>query len=184
MLIIGITGTIGAGKGTIVDYLVNKKGFVHYSVRALLTEEINRRGLELNRDSMVAVANEIRAANTPSYIIESLYDEALAAGHDCIIESLRSPGEVEALREKEHFYLLAIDAKPEIRFERITRRKNETDHISYETFLDNETREMESDDPNKQNILKCISMADRTINNDGNIDDLHQQLESIINDIE
>ena len=34
MIIIGITGTLGAGKGTIVDYLVKQKGFVHYSVRA------------------------------------------------------------------------------------------------------------------------------------------------------
>ena len=46
MNIIGITGTIGAGKGTIVDYLVKEKGYVHYSVRAFIAEEIQRRGLE------------------------------------------------------------------------------------------------------------------------------------------
>ena len=28
MIIIGITGTLGAGKGTVVNYLVEKKGFV------------------------------------------------------------------------------------------------------------------------------------------------------------
>ena len=40
MIIIGITGTLGAGKGTIVEYLVGKKGFKHYSVRELLSEII------------------------------------------------------------------------------------------------------------------------------------------------
>ena len=43
MIIIGITGTLGAGKGTIVDYLVKERGFVHYSVRAFITEEIEKR---------------------------------------------------------------------------------------------------------------------------------------------
>ena len=38
MKIIGITGTIGAGKGTIVDYLVKQKNFKHYSVRNFLIE--------------------------------------------------------------------------------------------------------------------------------------------------
>ena len=31
MLIIGITGTIGAGKGTIVKYLIDKYKFKHFS---------------------------------------------------------------------------------------------------------------------------------------------------------
>ncbi|MBR5146904.1 MAG: AAA family ATPase, partial [Bacteroidales bacterium] len=47
MNIIGITGTIGAGKGTIVDYLVKEKGYVHYSVREFLAEEVKKRGLEV-----------------------------------------------------------------------------------------------------------------------------------------
>ena len=53
MIIIGITGTLGAGKGTIVDYLIKTKGFTHYSVRAFITKEIEKRKLPVNRDSMV-----------------------------------------------------------------------------------------------------------------------------------
>ena len=33
MIVIGITGTLGAGKGTIVNYLIEEEGFDHYSVR-------------------------------------------------------------------------------------------------------------------------------------------------------
>ncbi len=32
MKIIGITGTLGAGKGTVVDYLLEQAGFTNYSV--------------------------------------------------------------------------------------------------------------------------------------------------------
>ena len=100
MITIGITGTLGAGKGTIVDYLVQNKGFVHYSVRAFLTEEIKRRGLEVNRDTMTLVGNDLRAKHSPSWIVEQLYEKASASGCNCIIESVRTPGEVDALRGK------------------------------------------------------------------------------------
>lgn len=66
MNIIGITGTLGAGKGTIVDYLI-KKGYVHYSVRAFIAEEVRRRGMEVNRDSLTLVANDLRASHSQLY---------------------------------------------------------------------------------------------------------------------
>ena len=66
MKIIGITGTLGAGKGTIVDYLKEHYGYRHYSVRGYLIEEAQRRGMELNRDTFVVVANDLRATHCPS----------------------------------------------------------------------------------------------------------------------
>jgi len=60
-MIIGITGTDGGGKGTVVEYLVEKKGFVHCSARALWVDEIKKRGLEVNRANMRIVANDLRA---------------------------------------------------------------------------------------------------------------------------
>ena len=89
MKIIGITGTLGAGKGTIVDYLVDKMGYIHFSVRAYLIEEIKKRGLVVNRDSMTNVANELREKHSPSFIIEELYKKATELGRNSIIESRR-----------------------------------------------------------------------------------------------
>jgi dephospho-CoA kinase len=183
MIIIGITGTLGAGKGTIVEYLMKEHGFHHYSVRGFLMEELNKRGMPANRDTMVQVANELRAQNTPSYIVEQLYEQAVQSGFNCIIESIRTPGEADALHHKGNFSLLSVDANPETRYARITERKSETDHISFETFLENEKREMSNTDPNKQNLSACIAMSDFQLHNEGSFEALHKQLETILNQI-
>lgn len=183
MIVIGITGTLGAGKGTIVEYLVEKKGFAHYSVRAYLIEEIERRGMPVNRDSMVIVANDLRTRNSPSYVTDQLYERALKSGHNCVIESIRTPGEVESLRSKGRFYLFAVDADPKLRYERIFARQSETDQIDFETFLENEKREMDADDPNKQNLRKCIEMADFVFVNEGSIEELNEQVERVLEEI-
>ena len=179
MIVIGITGTLGAGKGTIVDYLKNT-GFAHYSVRGFLLEEIRKKGMPENRDSMVVVANGLRAEHSPSYITDQLYLQALTHGKDAVIESIRTPGEIDSLRQKGNFYLFAVDADPETRFDRIKMRKSETDNIDFKTFLENEKREMSSDDPNKQNLAKCREMADFVFRNDKDIKDLNRDVEEVI----
>ena len=179
-MIIGITGTIGAGKGTIVDYLIEKFSFHHYSVRQFLMEEAERRGFPLNRDVYVAIANELREQNTPSYITDQLHQIAIEKGGNAVIESIRTPGEIESLRKKGDFFLLAVDAEPHLRYERIVVRNSETDQISFDTFVANEKREMTSTDPNKQNLSKCIKQADYVILNDHDIPTLHTQIDQII----
>lgn len=183
MIVIGITGTLGAGKGTIVDFLVNEKGFQHFSVRQYLTDEILTRKLPVNRDSMTSVANDLRKNHSPSFITDELFKKALITGQNCVIESIRTPGEIESLKHKGNFCLLAVDADPAIRFERIKIRQSETDQIDFQTFLSNEAREMDSLDPNHQNLRKCIEMADFVFKNNGTIDELTAEIEKSLKQI-
>jgi len=182
-MIIGITGTLGSGKGTIVNYLVKEKGFNHYSVRQYILEEIKKRNLPENRDSMVIVANDLRENNSPSYITDQLYYQSKKFGGNAVIESIRTPGEVGSLQKRSQFYLFAVDADPKVRFQRIKLRNSETDQIDFETFLENEQREMTSTDPNKQNLSKCREMADFLFMNDGNIEDLFLEVEKVLTKI-
>lgn len=175
MIIIGITGTLGAGKGTVVEFLTRYYGFVHFSVRAFISRELDHRGIPVNRDTLTALANEMRAKNSPSYIIEELFIEAAQQDKNCIIESIRTPGEIEALRSNPAFFLLAVDADPRIRFNRVRKRNSETDKVSFTTFINNEQREMHSNDPNKQNLAECIRQADYVIENNGSLEELHEK---------
>jgi len=183
MIIIGITGTLGAGKGTVVEFLEKEKGFQHYSVRGYLVEEIKKKGMVVNRDSMTSIANDLRAQHSPSYIIDELYIMAKASSKNCVIESIRTPGEIESLRKKDRFYLFAVNASPDLRFQRIKSRASVTDNVDFDTFLANEKREMNTDDPNKQNLGKCISMADYIFENNGSVEELVNKVSKVVEKI-
>lgn len=181
-MIIGITGTLAAGKGAVVQYLKDA-GFLHFSMSGFIAEEVRRQGLEINRGSLVAVGNELRAKHGPGYIAEQLYQRASLTGKNCIIESIRTTGEINALRSKGEFYLFAVNARLETRYRRAISRNSEKDQITFEEFLQNERREMYSDDPNAQNLNACMRAADFHFENDRTIDDLNWQVGSALGEI-
>lgn len=183
MLVVWITGTLWAGKGTIVQHLVEKYNFQEYSVRNFLIEEIKKRSMEVNRDNMTIVANDLRKKFWPDCIVETLYEKAKNSGKNTIIESIRAVGEVVTLRNKGFFYLFAVDADPRVRYERIKSRWSETDDVTFQEFMMNETREMSSNDPNNQNIARCMEMADYVFLNDWTINSLQNQLDQIMDDL-
>lgn len=176
-MIIGITGTNGAGKGTVVDML-KKKGFIHFSASEFITKEIIKRGLPVNRDSMIVVANDLRARFGPGYIIATLLYEAAQQEKDAIVESIRTTGEIQKLRDARGI-LIGVDADQKTRYTRIQARKSEKDNVSYEEFVSQEEKEMSSDDPNKHNLRACITAADFIILNNGSKKDLKEKVERL-----
>ena len=139
-IIIGITGTFGSGKGEMADYLI-KQGFVHFSFRDFFTEEILRRGLPVNRDSMRDVANSLREEHGGDYIAKVLWQRAYDSGKNSVLESIRAPIEVNYLFEQPNTFLLCVDAPIEIRYERIKNRGTVTDLVSLEEFKKQEQAE-------------------------------------------
>lgn len=178
-VMLGITGTNGAGKGTVVEYLVKEKNFRHFSASGLITEEIIKREIPVNRDSMIAVGNDLREKYGSGYIAEELIRKAGESQDKTIIESIRTPGEVKKLKEKGGI-LLAVDADPKIRYQRILKRGSNKDLVSFEEFMEQEKKEMESNDPNKQNLLACRLMADYVLQNNTTIDELNGEIEKIL----
>ena len=178
-MIIGITGTLGAGKGTIVEFLL-KRGFKHYSVSGFVSEEIIRRGMPVNRDSMILVANDLRMRFGPGYIVEELYKKAEVEGGDCAIESLRCLGEIDVLKNKDEFILLSIDADVEVRYSRIRERAGPKDNVTFDEFVSREQLEKTSNDPTKQNIQACMEIADYNINNNWTRDELYKKVDVIL----
>ena len=178
-MIIGVTGTNGAGKGTLPEYLTERHDFAHYSARAFIVEEIERRGLPVDRTTMNATANDLRKTHGPEYVIKQLFERAKAEGRDAIIESVRALGEARFLKENGAF-VVAIDADRRIRYERITKRASETDRVSFEEFCLQEDREMAQTEAYDMNVRGVMDMADYTLTNDGTLEELHTSIEEML----
>ena len=178
MRIIGITGSFGAGKGAIVSYLV-KNGFGHFSASAFISEEVVRRGLEVNRDTLALIANELRKEYGATYIVEQLYSRAQAKGGDAIIESLRARAEVAKIKELGGF-VVGVDADPRIRYERTMRRGSNKDGVTFEKWLIQEQEESNEHDPCKQDIFGSLRDSDTVIMNNGSLKELHERIGKVL----
>lgn len=178
-MIIGLTGSFGAGKGCVANYLVNKKGFAHFSARSFITEEIKKRGLPIDRDTMAIVANDLRKNGGPTYIFEKLVDQAKEHGGNAVVESVRAVAEAKYIKEQGGV-ILGIDADPKVRYERTVKRGSETDHVSFDEWHTQELKESNPDDPTKQDIFGALKESDVIIMNSSSIKELEKEIDDFL----
>jgi dephospho-CoA kinase len=178
-MIIGLTGSYGAGKGSVADYLVNQKGFAHFSARTFITKALENEGLEINRDSMIAMGNALRREHGPSYIFEQLVKMAKEHGGDAVVESVRTVAEANYVRNQGGI-VLGVDADPVVRYERILARGSETDHVSYDAWKAQERSETNPDDPNKQDVFGALRASDVIILNSTTLEDLYEAVDAFL----
>lgn len=180
MILVGLTGTLGAGKGTVVDYLQQNKNFTHFAVSDdfLNTEALNR-GIEPSRIARQDIANEFRSTG-PTALMQACYDQAVKEGvpERLILEPQHTKAEIEFIKDKGGI-VIAVDADLPVRFERIQKRGSTKDNVSYDEFVRVQNLEMASDDPNKNNLAAAIEAADYYILNNGTLADLHGELDSL-----
>jgi dCMP deaminase len=176
-MLIGLTGRNAAGKGEVAQYL-QKKSFYYYSLSDVIREEIRARGLEPTREFLIQVGNELRQRYGPEVLAERILARIEDDRH-YVIDSIRNPSEVDAFRAAKHFKLIRIEAPPEVRFERIRRRARESDPMTLKDFVALENREAEGN-ATSQNLVKVELMADHTLVNDGALEALYPQVDTLL----
>jgi dephospho-CoA kinase len=178
-MIIGLTGTLAAGKGEFCSYMA-EKGFVVYSLSDIIREELRKKGIEITRESLQDTGNELRTKHGPS-VLARMTITKLEKRKDYVIDSIRNPEEVKALRELPAFQLFFIDAPIKLRYERIVGRKREGDEkVSFKVFEEQEKRELLSRNPASQQLLACKKMADKKIRNDSSLEAFRRRIDAAI----
>jgi dCMP deaminase len=173
--LIGLTGTNGSGKGEAAARL-RALGYAYLSLSDVIREELRRDGLVESRDAMIVRGNALRRAFGPDVLARRVLARVQGP---TVIDSVRNPAEVAFLRGGGAFFLLAFDAPPAVRFERVGLRGRDESAADLEAFLRKEAEERGSD-PEAQQLDACIALADVRIFNDGTIENLHRRLEEAL----
>jgi dCMP deaminase len=177
-MIIGITGRNAAGKTEVCQYLQHR-GFEYHSLSDEIRDEVRARGLEATREVLIAVGNELRSRFGAGALAQRVL-QRLGRERNYVVDSIRNPAEVEVLRNRKDFTLVAVEADPSVRFERGRLRAREGAAQTFEQFTQEEDQELVSADPAKQQLLATRRLADLVVNNDGTLADLHGQLDVVL----
>jgi dephospho-CoA kinase len=165
-LVIGITGTLLAGKGIVVDIL-KSKGFIHESIRGLIKEELKKYNLSPTRTNLIDVANSMRRKYGLHYWMQKALEKHASESSPLIIESIRNPEEIAYLKKHSNFFLIGIDAPFEVRLERVKKRDMDMDRKDQDTFEFDDARDKGyNEPPNGQQTGMCLVQADFLIYND------------------
>lgn len=174
-MLIWITGTIGAGKWVVVEYLLNR-WYAHYSARSYFTQILQEQGIEVTRSNMIFLANWLRQQHWGAYIIGQLIEQAKILWGDAVVESIRALKEVEILKQS-WWILIGVTADQHVRYGRVVQRGTSLDKISFEQFIFDEQVEGTSSDPSDSNIFACLSLCDHIFANEWTLDQLYAQLD-------
>ncbi len=179
-MIIGLTGTMGSGKGEVVKYLKNK-GFEHYVYSDILKEVAKQKNIEPTRKNLQKLGNDIKKESKNLGILSKNILKKVKTDK-AVADGIRNADEIRELRKKREVYIIGITSPQRLRFERLRKRNREGDPKTFEEFkkLDN----IENRGKTKgQETNKCLKMADFTINNNGSLERLQKEIEKVLNTI-
>ena len=175
-MLVGLTGRNASGKSTLVSWF-SERGLTSVSCSDSIRTWLMEQGIETTREALIEGGRELRRKGGAGVLAEMLLE--ILDGEDAVVDSSRTPAEVEALRGRGDFTLIEVRADEESRWQRMTTRGRSGDPTEKEAFLSQEAAEAKSKDEAGQALDATAEMADITVLNDGSIDDLEAKLEDI-----
>ena len=186
MKVIGITGTIGAGKNVIKQFLLRRYDCYHVTLSDVIRGELERKKPGFNRKTLQDMGNELRQKYGLGILAKMAIEYLPRDKELIIIDGIRNPGEVEFLRKKfgNDFVLIAVDAPQRKRFEHLQQRGDQKDPKTWEEFVAVDERDKGKGEPEYgQQVAKCLKLADVTLINDGSIEQLEQKVADFMKNI-
>jgi dephospho-CoA kinase len=176
-LILGFVGQIASGKGTAVEYLKEKHNASTYRFSSMLRDVLDRLYLNQSRENMQKLSSILRSNFGEDTLARVMAEDVKNDQNNLIaIDGVRRPSDVAYLKDVSGFTLVNITANMEKRFERITNRTENTDDAkkTMEEFIADHAREPE------QKIAEIAASAPITIDNNGDFNELYEQLDRLI----
>lgn len=178
-IILGLVGEIASGKGTAVEYL-KEKGAVGFRFSTILRDLLGRLYLSESRENMQDLAESLRIPFGEGILSQAISEDVRASDEILIvIDGVRKTDELVHLKKIEGFYLINISADSKMRFDRITKRSENSDDRgkTLEQFQE------DSKNPAELQIREVAEQAEFRIDNNGTREELFKQVDEILEKI-
>lgn len=176
-IIIGLVGTMASGKGTVANYLKDKKNAKIYKFSTALRDVLNIIHHPTTRNNMQKLSTLLRQNFGEDLLAKIIYKNTENDNSKIIIiDGIRRGKDIEIFQQNPDFILVNIEANSKIRYNRLVERNENKgdDKKTYENFLKDEQGEADADIP------KITKLAQEVINNNGNMNDLIKNMNDLI----
>lgn len=184
-IIIGLTGSLSSGKGTIASHLKDL-GFSHQVLSDRIREEIRSRGLVISRTMLQDVGNELRQTYGGAILAERTAKLIADTEDNVTIDGVRNPDEIIFLRSILYAKIIGVDAPREMRLGWYLKRAKDRgeDGITEEGFERDDSRDFGIGEPGSgQQVGKCLQMADVVLENNGTITELFKECDLYLKEV-
>jgi len=177
-IIIGLTGKMASGKGTVVKYLIKKHKVDTYKFSKILRDILDRLYLEKSRKNIQNTSTFLRKNFGEDCLARAITEDVKKSKNKLIIvDGIRRLVDIKYLIKEKNikFYLIAIEIDPKIAYQRLIKRnENKGDNKkTYQQFLADQRKESDREIP------KVIKKADFIIDNNGTLKDFKKQISKL-----
>lgn len=178
MKVIGLVGTIGAGKDTVAGHLIKKYKYQSISTGDIIRKMVSEEGKEPNRENSQIFQKEKREKEGSDFFSRKVVEEIKKNQWEkAIFNGVRTPDDAKALKKEfgKNAVIILVDAEPHLRFERLKGRKRIGDPETFEEFQKQDKAEKELF--NFDEVLKYVNY---TIKNEGTYEELHKKIDVLL----
>ena len=176
-LILGLCGEMGSGKGTIAQYIIEKKDGSTHRFSTMLRDVLDRLFIEQSRDNLQVLSTFLRKTYGEDILAKVMFHEVANDNHQVVvIDGIRRMSDIAFLLKLPEFKLVYVEVPMETRFARISDRAENADDKtkSYDEFIKANQNEAEIQ------IRDLKDKAAIVLENSGSIDDLQRRIDEII----
>lgn len=175
--ILGFAGEMSCGKGTAAKYVVRKYAGSYHRFSTMLRDLARRMYIEENRDDLQKISTFFRQNFGEDIMSKVIFNDVKNDNHEVVvIDGVRRIMDIRYLKDLPGFKLVYIEAEIEKRYERIIKRRENTDDAikTFEEFKKDHKQESESQ------IKDLKKHADFVLDNNGTTEELYTQIDAIV----
>ncbi len=179
MKLLCVVGNSGTGKSTFLK-VASELGIASYDMSSVVYEKIKEEGKSMNVVEVVKFASSLREKFGQDIVARLLFDKIIksnpASKELVVVSGLRQIEEYLFFKNNvERIILVGLRAEPRLRYERILKRKKESNPQSYEEFLKKDELE------GKWGFSRLFNYCDIYIDNNSTLEKFENSIRNFLN---